>query len=258
MTARRIALSLFTGLVFIGAAAADEARGRIVRIDPDKQELRLDCRGPLRGSLMSFKVADKTEILIGGQPAKLNDLAPGNRVRVVFEPGDKTPVAQSIRTLGLAQALGQPRPAARPGGAAPAPALKEGEGVSGVLQRVALTDAEIVVVGPGPKGPKTETTIAVPEEATILRDGKKITLDDLNEGEAVTIKTEMRKGKLTAVSIQVGEAAAAANPAMPPRRELIPRLRQALKMADELLRQMEEGGGPFPIAPNRPSDPARK
>jgi cold shock CspA family protein len=252
MTARRIALSLFTGLVFIGAAAADEARGRVVRIDPDKQELRVECRGPGRGTLLNFKVADKTEIFIGGQPAKLNDLAPGNRVRVVFEPGDKKPVAQTIRTLGLVQALGQARPAApRPAGPAPAP-LKEGEGVSGVLQRVGLTDAEIVVVGPGPKGPKTETTIAVPEEAAITRDGKKITLDDLNEGEAVTVKTEKRKGKLTAVSIQVGEASAAANPTMPQRREFIPRLRQALKMADELLRQMEEGGGPLPIAPPKP------
>lgn len=250
MTAHRISLSLLTGLILVGAATADEARGRIVRIDPDKHELRLEARGPLRGTMLNIKVDDKTEIFIGGQPAKLNELAPGNRVRVVYESRDGKPVAQVIRSLGLARLLEQVRTPERPAAPAPAP-LKEGEGVSGVLQRVALTDAEIVVIGPGPKGPKTETTIAVPEEATIIRDGKKITLDDLNEGDAVTVKTEKRKGKLMAVSIQVGEAPApGAAPAGPPRGELIPRLRQALKMADELLRQVEEGGMPF--VPNRP------
>ncbi|HTU17086.1 MAG TPA: hypothetical protein VMG10_03425 [Gemmataceae bacterium] len=241
MTALRFSLSLTAGLIFVAAAAADEARGRIVQIDPDKKQLRLEIRRPLRSVVLDLKIDDKTQILVGGQPATLNDLAPGRRIRVVFEPRDGKPVAQMIRSFGLN--LLQPPPAAKP--AAP---MKEGEGVTGTLQRIGLADSEITVVGPGAKGPETETVIAVPEKAAITRDGKKIALDDLKEGEAVTVKTESRKGKLTAVSIQVGKAAAA-QPAAPPRRNLIPRLRQALKIADELLREMEEQGPPPPDRP---------
>jgi Cu/Ag efflux protein CusF len=232
MNVLRFSLSLAAGLVLIAAASADEARGRIVQIDPDKKQLRLEIRRPLRAAVLDLKIDAKTQILIGGQPATLNDLAPGRRIRVVFEPRGGKPVAQVIRSFGLN--LMQPPPAARP--AAP---LKEGEGVTGTLQRIGLADSEIVVVGPGAKGPETETIIVVPEKVAITRDGKKIALEDLKEGEAVTVKTESRKGKLTAVSIQVGQAAAA-RPAMPPSRNLIPRLRQALKIADELLREVEE------------------
>ena len=242
MNALRFSLSLATGLILVAAASADEVRGRIIQIDPDKKQLRLEIRRPLRVVVLDLKIDAKTQILIGGQPAELNDLAPGRRIRVVFEARDGKPVAQVIRSLGLN--LLQPPPAARP--VAP---LKEGEGVAGTLQRIGLADSEIVVIGPGAKGPETETILAVPEKVDITRDGKKIALEDLKEGEAVTVKTESRKGKLTAVSIQVGQAAAAARPAAPPRRNLIPRLRQALKIADELLREMEEQGPPAPERP---------
>ncbi len=249
MTALRISLGLATGLVFTAAAIADEARGRIVRIDPDKKELSLETRGPRRGSVLDLQVGPKTQVLVGGQTATLNDLAPGRRIRVVFEKRDGKAVAQVIRTFGLG--LAQPQPPARPQPKADLPTpRKVGEGVTGTLQRVALTDREVVVVGPGDKGPQTETTIVVPDEASILRDGKKISFDDLREGETVTIKTAFVKGRLSAVSIQVGQAAAAATPTMPPRRAFIPRLRQALKLADELLQQMEERGKE--AAPNRP------
>jgi Cu/Ag efflux protein CusF len=232
MTALRFSLSLVLGMILAMAVSADEARGLIIQIDPDKKELRLETRRPLRGAVLNLKVDSKTQILLSGQPATLNDLAPGRRIRVVFQPRDGKPVAQVIRAFGLI--LAQPQPAAQP----PA-APKEGEGVAGTLQRVALTDREIVVIGPGTKGAETETTIAVPEETTIMRDGKKISLDYLKEGDTVTVKTESRKGKLTAVSIQIGQAAAVL-PAVPPRRNLIPRLRQALQMADELLRELEQ------------------
>jgi hypothetical protein len=241
MTALRYSLSLVTGLLILSAASADEARGRIVQIDPDKKELRLETRAPVRG-MLDLKIDAKTRIFIAGQPATLDDLAPGRRIRVVFEPRGGKPVAQVIRSLGLN--LLQPPAATRPAAAAP----KEGEGISGTLQRVAVTDREIVVIGPGAEGPQTETTIAVPEDTAIMREGKKITFDKLKEGETATVKTEMRKGKLTAVSIQVGQAAAA-RAAAPPRRNLIPRLRQALKLADELLREMEEQGTPAPERP---------
>lgn len=234
MNALRYTLSPAMGLLLFSAASADEARGRIVQIDPDKKEVRLETRRPQRGSVLELRIDAKTQILIGGQPAKLNDLTPGRRIRVVFEMHGGKPVAQVIRSLGLN--LAQPQPAA-PKPAAP----KEGDGIAGTLQRVSSTDREIVVIGPGAKGAETETTIAVPEKTAISRDGKKITFDDLKEGETVTVKAESRKGGLTAVSIQVGQAAPA-NPAAPPRRNLIPRLRQALQMADELLREMVEQG----------------
>jgi Cu/Ag efflux protein CusF len=246
MTAWRYSLGLVTGLALLGPAAAEEARGRILQIDPEKKVIRLEGRGFARGAVLDLKVGPKTQIFIAGQPATLDDLTPGGRIRIIFEQRDGKPTAQVIRSLGLARALGlgQPPPAPRP--AAP---LKEGEGVAGTLQRIGLTDREIVVLGPGRKGPQTETTVAVPESAAITRDGKKVALGDLKEGEMVTVKTASKDGKLSAVSIQVGQAAAAANPVMPPRRALIPRLRQALQMADELLRELEQRNPPVPDRP---------
>jgi hypothetical protein len=235
MTALRISLSLAAGLVLVAAASADEARGRILQIDPDKKVIRLETRRPVRGGVLEIKIDPKTRILIGGQPAALSDLMPNQRIRVLYQERDGKAVAQAIRSLALLRLLAPPQEGARP--SAPA---KQGEGVTGTLRRVGLADREIVVIGPGDKGAKTETVIAVPEETVIRRDGKKIALDDLKEGEAVTVKTEKKKDKLSAVSIQTGRAMAEAPPPAPPRRNVIPRLRQALKMADEILRELEE------------------
>lgn len=244
MPALRFSLGLATGLLFVAAAAAEEARGRIVQIDPDKKEIRLETRRPVRG-VLDLKIDAKTQIFIGGQPATLNDLAPNRLIRIVFEKRDGKPVAQVIRSFGLN--LAQPQPPARP--VAPP---KDGEGVAGTLQRISSAESEIVVIGNGPKGANTETTISVGDKTAILRDGKKIALEELKEGETVTVKAESLKGKLTALSIQTGAAvpaAPAAQPAGPPRRELIPRLRQAMKMADELLREMEDRNGSPPERP---------
>jgi hypothetical protein len=231
MTVIRFSFGLLMGLSLATAASAAEARGRIIQINSDKNELRLDARGPRRGTVLDLTVGPKTRIFIGGRPGTLNDLTPGRRVRVVFEERDGKSVAREIRSPGLRAAATQSSPAAAP--------PKEGDGMTGTLQRVALTDREVVIVGPGAKGPRTETTITVPEKTPITRDGKAIAFDALKEGETVTVKTQSQKGQLTAVSIQVGQTAATAS-AQPPRRPLIPRLRQALKLADELLRQMED------------------
>jgi hypothetical protein len=231
MKALCISLSLLAGLVFVPPASGAEARGRIIQINPENTELQLEAGGPRRGTVLDLAVGPKTRIFIGGQPSTLSDLAPGQRVRVVFERREGKSIARVIRSLGLRAAVIQPGPAAAPS--------KEGEGVTGTLQRVALTDREVVVIGPGAKGPRTETTIAVLEKTPILRDGKNISFDALREGEMVTVKTQSQKGQLSAISIQVGPAAATAS-SRPPRRALIPRLRQALKLADELLRQMED------------------
>ncbi len=242
MTALRLSLSLAIGLFLITAASADEARGRIVQIDPDKKELRLETRRPQRGNVLDLKIDDKTQILIGGQSAKLGDLAAGRRIRVVYEMRDGKATAQVIHSLGLN--LGQKEPAA------PQPeAPKEGEGLAGTLQRVSSTDREIVLVRFDAKGAEKETTISVPEATAITRDGKKIGFGDLKEGEMVKVKTESHKGKLTAVSIQIGQAAPDKPAAAPQRRNLNPRLRQALQLAGQLLRQMGEQGKPAPERP---------
>src|SRR5690349_1559994 len=108
MTALRFSLSLAAGLILLTAASAEEARGRILKIDPDKNELRLEGLGPWRRSVLDLKVGPKTEIVVGGQSATLNDLTPGQRIRVVYEQRDGKAVAQVVRSLGLLRLLQQP------------------------------------------------------------------------------------------------------------------------------------------------------
>jgi hypothetical protein len=108
------------------------------------------------------------------------------------------------------------------------------------LIRVALTDREIVVIGPGPGGEaETETTLMVPEEARISRGEKAVQLEDLKEGERVVVKTEKRDGKWAAVSIQAGGPAAPAAA----RGRRIERVRQILRMVDGFLEQLAEQRG---------------
>ncbi len=242
----RFSLGLAAGLFLAAEVSADEARGRIVRIDADKKEIRLETRLPVRG-ILDLKLDGKTQIFIGGRPATLKDLAPNRRIRVVFEQRDGKAIAQVVRSLGLLA----PPPGERGAGDAEQPIVppKDGEGMAGVLRRISLAEREIVLIGPGPKGDRTESTIAVAEKTAILRDGKKIALADLKEGETATVKTESNKGKMTATSIQIGQAAARPQPAAPPAREERPRLRQVLKRADELLRELEERKAPLPDRP---------
>jgi hypothetical protein len=108
--------------------------------------------------------------------------------------------------------------------------------VTGVLQRVAQTDREIVVIGPGARGPETETTIAVTEGTKILNGDKALTFEALKEGAKVTVQTEKRDGRLAAVSIQLGAAPAAQKEPS----DVIPRLRLLLRIADQLLERMEK------------------
>ena len=69
--------------------------------------------------------------------------------------------------------------------------------MTGVLQRVALTDREIVVIGPGAKGePELESILTVPEDARITKDAKPAKLEDLKEGERVVVRTEKRGDKM--------------------------------------------------------------
>ena len=221
MIARSCTFSLLAGLLFALAAPAAEIRGIIIKASADKKELMLEARGRgLRGRVMTFILNKDTQVLVGKQPGKLTDLAPGKRVRVVFEDQDGERVAVLITLHAVPPAL--------------LPPPQDTQGVSGTLRRVAVTDREIVVVRPDPKGgPEQETTLPVPDDAKITRDQKPIRLEDLREGESVVVQTETKGGKLRARSIQAGARPGTAAP------ERGDRVRQLLKIIDAL-RQMKE------------------
>jgi hypothetical protein len=220
MTAR-FAFALVLGLACGAAASADEVRGRIVGVDLDKHQVRIEGRARARGQTLTLLLDDKTQVMFGSQAATVADLTAGRRARVVYEERDGKMVATAIRVLGAAPA----RPAA----------AADPNTVTGLLLRVAPTERELVVVRPGAKGPETETTVAVPEGVKILKGDKTLTIDVLKEGEQVTVKVDRRAGRPVAVSVQVGPLPAAAQ-----RSDLIPRVRMALQIADMILQQMEQ------------------
>jgi Cu/Ag efflux protein CusF len=271
MSRLRYALGLSLALCLPLTALADQVRGLITRIDLKKKEVVIEGRGlgPARGQMLRLRVDADTQVFVGGEPAKLEDLQIGKRVRVVFEHQGKQAVAQTIRVPDLRKVVGaiagavggappaDPDPDAAPPepGAPATPPPPDANTVTGTLQRVALTDRELVVIGPGSKGPRTETTVAVLEKVAIKRGEGAVAFDTLKEGETVTIKTEKRKGRLTAVSIQAGVVPASsskatptppapeppdARPPAPPRRQDRPRLRQALRMLGQVLQQANQ------------------
>jgi hypothetical protein len=228
---------LFTGLL----ACAEDFRGVIREVDPDHQEIVVEGRGRrARGQSLRLEVTRDSQIRLGiGRGAgAFADLQPGEHVRVSFEVRDGRRVCLSMTVRGLRTPAAPP--AAPPNGSdRPAPA-GDANTVAGSLIRVAVTEREIIVVSPGAGGVETETTLTVPEKVQITKDGKPVKLEDLKEGEQVTVKAEKQKGKMAAVSIQVGRAAPAAAAAAPQRVDRIERLRMLLKVADWLLQQAQE------------------
>jgi hypothetical protein len=222
------ATSCLLGLALLGAAPTTEVRGQIAALNLDKKELTIDGRLAARGSTLTFALDGDTQVEFGRRAGKLDDLAAGQRVRVLYEVRDGKALAKVVHVLGVR--LATPRP-----GPAPAPKADDGA-VTGVLRRVALTDREIVVIGPGAKGAETETTIQVPETAKIVKNDKAAALEDLKEGDAARVQVERRDGKLQALSIQVGPGADKAAQ----KSNLIPRLRLALQIADQILKLMED------------------
>jgi hypothetical protein len=214
----RFALGLVLGLTCGAAACADEVRGRIVGVDPDRHQLRIEGRGRFRGQTLTLQLDDKTQVSFGARAASVADLTADRRARVVYEDRDGKKVATSVRVLG-------PRPASAPADA---------NTITGTLQRVAPKERELVVVGPGAKGPRTETTVAVPEGVKILKGDKTLTIDVLKGGEQVTVKVDRLGGRPKAVSVHVGP------PPTAERSDMIPRLRAALQIADLILKQMEQ------------------
>jgi hypothetical protein len=218
-------------LVIVGSALAEEVRGRIVAVDLDGKELLLEGRNRGRGVQYRFVLTADTHVLFAGEPGKLSDLPTRRLARITFEDGDGKAVARVIRL---------PLPLRAITGKAPPPTAAErpgGDVVTGTLQRIAVTDRELVVIGPGAKGNEAETTIAVPEGTPILRDGKKIDLVGLQEGEAVSVQVDRKEKQLKAVSVQAGKVVPQAGAMR--NNDVVPRVRQALKVLDAILQQME-------------------
>jgi hypothetical protein len=225
MTRSCFACSFLAVLTLAGTLSAGEVRGVVVRVEKDR--LVLEGRGAgMRGLTLAIDLDKECEVLFGRQAGALADLTLGRRVRVEVEVRGGRTVARVIHALG-----------ARPQPTIPA-GPTDANTVAGILQRIGFTDREIVVIGPGAKGPETETTVAVPKGVKIRKGETEIAFDALKEGEPVRVQTEKREGRLSAVAIQVGPGAAPA--AMPERPNLLPRLRQALQMADKLLEQLEK------------------
>jgi Cu/Ag efflux protein CusF len=241
----------FVLLITGSTVKADEARGVVTRIQPDRGELSIQLHGRgARGVSLTFVLNKETQIQLGHDAGHVADLKPGDRVRVFYEHRDGQRIAVSVSTRGLGKLplenlgklLQQEPPISAPANS-PAAATDPGA-VTGTLQRVALSDREIVVVGPGAGGQEAETTFAVPESTAIVKDGKPLKLEDLKEGERVAVKGEKKNGKMTAQAIQVGTGPMAQEPAKNSRVE---KLRRLLQMADYFLQQMsEQNGGPKP------------
>jgi hypothetical protein len=220
-------LALFAPVVLSVAAPAAEVRGVLAKVDPDKKEVVLEGRGRgARGLTFTFTTNADTRVLIGDETGHLSDLMPGKRAHVIYEMHGDERMALVIQSHGT---IAAPTPAA--------PATADPNAITGTLQRVAYTEREIVVVGPGPKGPETETTLAVPDNVKVTRDGKTIRFDDLKEGEKVAVTPEKRDGKRVAAAIQVGAAAPAAAKPGTRLQKILGIAGQVLQMAQEMRRQ---------------------
>jgi hypothetical protein len=249
MTTRIPVMTLLLTLLICAPSFSDEIRGVIDRVDPVKQELSIAVRGRgPRGRVLSFKLAQDTQIHAGRQSADFSALHPGDRARVYFENRDGQRVAVDVsvrasifRSAGPIGPIGPIDKSEELPTPTPVPA--DPNSVSGVLQRVALTDREIVIIGPGAKGePELETTLTVNEDARITKDGKPIKLEGLKEGERVVAHFQKRDDRMAADSITVGgKAPQAASAAMP--NDRIERLRQVLRLADYFLQQLAEQRG---------------
>jgi hypothetical protein len=221
MAARRPLLAV---CVLLGAAAAlpaaDTARGVVASFDPDSKQLQLGERPVLGRPPLTFVLAPDAVLLHGRRPAAPTDLVPGRRVRIEYEMRDGRMVARTVHLLGV--------------GAAPAmpPQEMRGDELAGALRRVALTDREIVVVGPGGRGADTETTVVVPPGVAVLRAGKAVGLEGLKEGEAVRVRVEKRDGRTVAVQVTAGDGGDR-------KADLIPKIRLGLRLLDLALEQME-------------------
>ncbi|MBV9123410.1 MAG: hypothetical protein JO112_08645, partial [Planctomycetes bacterium] len=107
--------------------------------------------------------------------------------------------------------------------------------ITGTLARVEEAERKIVVLSSGSKeGDFSEADVSVPEEARITRNRQPIALEDLREGEQVSVFTAQRRGRLTALEIRAGKTEMRADTQVPPG----DRLQLFLRLGHWVLQQM--------------------
>ena len=216
--------------VFALPVQADNVRGVITKIDLDKKEVLVETRGlRQRGEFVLVFLTADTEIRLGLKAGQTADLATGRRVNVQFDLRDGKRLASRITVNGLGEATPDATPAA--------PA--DPNSVRGTLRRIDFTEREIVIIRTGDR----EETFPVPEDVVVTKDQKAIRFDDLKEGQQIVVKFEMQDGKRVAKSIQVGGVAAVG---LEGRERPIQKVREILKMVDELLQRAEQRRGEKP------------
>jgi hypothetical protein len=189
-------------LLFIGGKVfAEEVRGVIAKVDPDKKLLVLEGKNRgFKGLVLHLKLRDDTEVMVGRKPAKIGDLVPGKRARVLFETQGTERVAIRISVAGSLSSADSPSPPPTIAKKLPS----EGSPVAGTLRRISLTDREIVVISPGrARNSETETTFLVPDNVKVVRNQRAIRFEDLREGEQVSVSGANQDGKLVAQTIEV-------------------------------------------------------
>jgi hypothetical protein len=218
----RFVAAVAAAVLLGGHLAAEEVRGVIEKVDAAKGELTIEARGRgVRRLVMTFALVNDTKVLFGRQEAAVADLKPGARTVIVYDTKNGQRLARSITVRGAL-------PKAEPVKVDP-------NAVAGTIARISFTERELVVVGPGPQGAKTETLLTVPENASITRDRKAVKLDDIREGEAVVARTTRRDGKTIVDSMEVG-----VQPKSPADAQRIERVRTVLRMVDSFLQRMAE------------------
>lgn len=216
--------------------AAADLRGVITQFNAERNELVIETVGlRARGQQFTVAIVPQTRIRVGFQPAQVADLTVGRRVRVQYEMRNGRAIATSISSLGL---LPLDQPASAP--AVPVPAAV-GNSVIGELRRVAITGRELVVLDPRTK---EETSLVLPDEIQITKQGQPGLFTDLKEGEQALVHWELREGKRIATAVQVGESASAAA-ATPSAESRIQKIRKLLQTVGRVL-DMAERGRPIP------------
>lgn len=196
---------------------AAEVRGRIIQVDAEKNAFMLGGIRKERGRNTWLYLDRETAITWENEVANKNDLAPGRRVLVSFEERDGRKVVRSVDIRG-------PRPLSRE--------KRDPGTVVGILQRVAQTEREVVVIWSDDKGQEKETACWVAARVKVSRDGKPIEYGQLKEGERVTVRYEQRDQGREAVVIQVGAGALVEEPAW------APRLRKVLSTIDRGIQRL--------------------
>jgi predicted RNA-binding protein len=219
MLCKCFGFSLLASVVVMASALADEVRGVITRVDLDKKEIVVQSKGRgVRKAALTFTLGKNTRVTVGRQAGNLENLSVGRRVRVQYEMQEEQRIATAIRVQGK-----------KSSGA-------EGQEILGKLQRVALQDRQITVLGRAAKGvKKTEIILDLPANVQVTRAGKPLKLDQLQEGTFVRIGHRKKDGKIIATSIQVIDAQALISRT----RQTMNKTRQTMNKADFYLKMAE-------------------